>query len=85
MVSPPGGPAAQAGCSRGPSPLARRGVPPAVATAFAAGVGASFASTLASVRIIRAVERARSFAPYAAYRTLLAGLVLRRAWQNRSR
>ena len=65
--------------------LARRGVPPAVATAFAAGVGASFASTLASVRIIRAVERARSFAPYAAYRALLAGLVLRRAWQNRSR
>jgi undecaprenyl-diphosphatase len=64
--------------------LARRGVPPAVATAFAAGVAASFVSTLASVRIIRAVERARSFAPYAAYRALLAGLVLRRAWQNRS-
>jgi undecaprenyl-diphosphatase len=65
--------------------LARRGVPPALATAFAAGVGAAFVSTLASVRIIRAVERDRSFAPYAAYRALLAAAVLRRAWQNRSR
>ena len=65
--------------------LARRGLPPAVIGAFAAGVGAAFASTLASVRIIRAVERDRSFAPYAAYRAALAGLVLRRAWQNRPR
>jgi undecaprenyl-diphosphatase len=65
--------------------LARRGVPPALASAFAAGVGAAFVSTLASVRIIRAVERDRSFAPYAAYRAALAGVVLRRAWQNRSR
>jgi undecaprenyl-diphosphatase len=65
--------------------LARRGVPPALATAFAAGVGAAFVSTLASVRIIRAVERDRSFAPYAAYRALLAAAVLRRAWQNRAR
>ena len=65
--------------------LARRGVPPALASAFAAGVGAAFVSTLASVRIIRAVERDRSFAPYAAYRAALAGMVLRRAWQNRSR
>ena len=48
--------------------LARRGVPAALAGAFAAGVGAAFVSTLASVRIIRAVERDRSFAPYAAYR-----------------
>jgi undecaprenyl-diphosphatase len=62
--------------------LARRGIPTSVATAFAAGVGAAFASTLASVRIIRAVERDRSFAPYAAYRALLAGAVLRRAWQT---
>jgi undecaprenyl-diphosphatase len=65
--------------------LARRGVPPALAGAFAAGVAAAFVSTLASVRIIRAVERDRSFAPYAAYRALLAAAVLRRAWQNRSR
>ena len=40
--------------------LARRGLPPALASAFAAGVGAAFVSTLASVRIIRAVERDRS-------------------------
>ena len=63
--------------------LARRGVPRAVAGAFAAGVGASFASTLASVRIIRAVERNRPFTGYAAYRATLAAVVLRRAWQNR--
>ena len=53
--------------------LARRGVPPALASAFAAGVGAAFVSTLASVRIIRAVERDRSFAPYAAYRAAARG------------
>ena len=57
--------------------LARRGVPPALATAFAAGVGAAFVSTLASVRLIRAVERDRSLAPYAAYRAVLAAVVLR--------
>jgi undecaprenyl-diphosphatase len=65
--------------------LARRGVPREVAGAFAAGVGASFASTLASVRVIRAVERNRPFTIYAAYRATLAAVVLRRAWQNRTR
>jgi undecaprenyl-diphosphatase len=65
--------------------LARRGVPRAVAGAFAAGIGASFASTLASVRIIRAVERNRPFTIYAAYRAALAAVVLRRSWQNRPR
>ena len=65
--------------------LARRGVPREMALAFAAGIGAAFVSTLASVSVIRAVERNRSFAPYAAYRALLAGAVLRRAWQTRSR
>jgi undecaprenyl-diphosphatase len=65
--------------------LARRGVPRPVAGAFAAGVGASFASTLASVRIIRAVERNRPFTIYAVYRATLAALVLRRSWQNRRR
>jgi undecaprenyl-diphosphatase len=59
--------------------LARRGIPPGVAAAFAAGVAAAFASTLVSVRLIRAVERDRSLAPYAAYRVALAALVLRRA------
>ncbi|HEX7299511.1 MAG TPA: undecaprenyl-diphosphate phosphatase [Solirubrobacteraceae bacterium] len=65
--------------------LRRRGLPSALAGAFGAGIGASFASTLASVRIIRAVERDRPFAIYAAYRALLAAVVLRRAWQNRQR
>jgi undecaprenyl-diphosphatase len=59
--------------------LARRGLPSGVAGAFAAGIGAAFASTLGSVRLIRAVERDRSLAPYAAYRLVLAALVWRRA------
>jgi len=63
--------------------IAHRGVPSSVAGAFAAGIGAAFASTLASVRIIRAVERNRPFTIYAAYRATLAAVVLRRAWQNR--
>jgi undecaprenyl-diphosphatase len=65
--------------------LTRRGLPSSVAGPFAAGIGASFASTLASVRIIRAVERDRPFTIYAAYRATLAAVVLRRAWQNRAR
>jgi undecaprenyl-diphosphatase len=65
--------------------IAHRGVPSSVAGAFAAGIGAAFASTLASVRIIRAVERDRPFTIYAAYRATLAAVVLRRAWQNRNR
>ena len=64
--------------------IAHRGVPSSVAGAFAAGIGAAFASTLASVRIIRAVERDRPFTIYAAYRATLAAVVLRRAWQNRN-
>ena len=59
--------------------LARRGLPSGVAGAFAAGIGAAFASTLVSVRLIRAVERDRSLAPYAAYRLALAAVVWRRA------
>jgi undecaprenyl-diphosphatase len=63
--------------------LARRGLPGGVAGAFAAGIGAAFASTLASVRLIRAVERDRSLAPYAAYRLALAAVVWRRAMRVR--
>jgi undecaprenyl-diphosphatase len=59
--------------------LARRGLPGGMAGAFAAGIGAAFVSTLGSVRLIRAVERDRSLAPYAAYRLALAALVWRRA------
>lgn len=59
--------------------LARRGLPPGMAARFAAGAGASFASTLGSTWLIRQVERDRSLAPYAAYRAGLAALVLRRS------
>src|SRR3954454_7137459 len=59
--------------------LAKRGLPAGVAGAFAVGIGAAFVSTLASVRLISAVERDRPLAPYAAYRLALAVVVLRRA------
>jgi undecaprenyl-diphosphatase len=58
--------------------LAQRGLPAGTARAFVAGIVASFAATLASIRIIRHVERGRSLIPYAAYRLALAGLVVRR-------
>jgi undecaprenyl-diphosphatase len=63
--------------------LLRRGMPPRALAPFAMGSAAAFASTLTSTWLIRQVERDRSLAPYAAYRTLLAGLVLRRLWQER--
>lgn len=65
--------------------LWRRGLPAGTTGAFAAGIGAAFASTLASTWLIRQVERDRSLAPYAAYRAGLAAVVLRRLWQDRSR
>ena len=43
---------------------------------MAIGVAASFASTLASQRLIRLVERDRALWPYAAYRAALAAAVL---------
>ena len=43
--------------------LARRGPAARVRARFAAGVAASFASTLGSARLIRAVERDRSLRP----------------------
>jgi len=63
--------------------LARRGLPPGMTARFGVGVSASFVSTLASVRLIRQVERDRSLAPYAVYRSLLATAVLRTAWRRR--
>jgi undecaprenyl-diphosphatase len=53
--------------------------------ALGAGAAAAFASTLASTWLIRQGERDRSLAPYALYRTLLAGVTIRRLRQNRSR
>jgi undecaprenyl-diphosphatase len=55
--------------------LRRRGVAPELGRAMAAGVAASFASTLASQRLIGLVERDRALWPYAAYRLALATLV----------
>jgi undecaprenyl-diphosphatase len=60
------------------SRLRRRGVTPRLRRAMAAGVAASFASTLASQRLIALVERDRALWPYAAYRLALATAVLAR-------
>ncbi|MGI9557713.1 MAG: undecaprenyl-diphosphate phosphatase [Solirubrobacterales bacterium] len=54
----------------------RRGIEPGFGRALAAGMGASFVSTLASQRLIGLVERDRALWPYAAYRVGLAGAVL---------
>jgi undecaprenyl-diphosphatase len=56
--------------------LSRRGVPPDLRRSMAIGAGASFASTLASQRLIGLVERDRALWPYAAYRAALAAAVL---------
>jgi undecaprenyl-diphosphatase len=61
--------------------LRRRGVAPGTGRAgraLAVGAAASFASTLASQRLIRLVERDRALWPYAAYRVVLAGAVAAR-------
>jgi undecaprenyl-diphosphatase len=58
--------------------LYRRGLPAGAAVPFAAGAGAAFVSTLASTRLIRALERDSSLLPYALYRIALAGLIARR-------
>jgi undecaprenyl-diphosphatase len=57
--------------------LIRRGLPPRAALPFAIGAGASFASTLASVRLIQQVERDRSLLPYALYRVGLGAVVIK--------
>lgn len=56
--------------------LARRGTTPSLRRSMAVGVAASFASTLASQRLIALVERDRALWPYAAYRAGLAAAVL---------
>lgn len=58
--------------------LRRRGTSPTLRRSMAIGAGASFASTLASQRLIRLVERDRALWPYAAYRAALAAIVLRK-------
>jgi undecaprenyl-diphosphatase len=56
--------------------LARRGASPQLRRTMAIGVAASFASTLASQRLIKLVERDRALWPYSAYRAGLAAVVL---------
>jgi undecaprenyl-diphosphatase len=58
--------------------LRRRGITPGLGRAVVAGVVASFASTLASQRLIDLVERDRALWPYAAYRVALAAAVIAR-------
>jgi undecaprenyl-diphosphatase len=60
--------------------LARRGLPRGTAGAFGAGTAASFAASLACVRIVRHVELGHSPLPYAIYRVALAALI---AWRLR--
>jgi undecaprenyl-diphosphatase len=62
--------------------LRRRGAPPALRRSMAIGVAASFASTLASQRLIGLVERDRALWPYAAYRVALAAAVLAKLRQS---
>ncbi len=56
--------------------LAQRGASPQLRRSLALGAAASFASTLASQRLIGLVERDRALWPYAAYRAALAAAVL---------
>lgn len=60
------------------SRLSRRGVPAELRRPLTLGVGASFASTLASQGLIKVVERDRALWPYAVYRIGLAALVMAR-------
>jgi undecaprenyl-diphosphatase len=59
--------------------LWRRGLPRELAAPFAAGAAAAFVSTLASTRLVRVVDGARSYAPFAAYRIALGAAALKRA------
>lgn len=53
----------------------RRALPAGAAAAFAAGAGATFASTLAARRLIAGRDRDRPLLPAAGYRLALAGLI----------
>jgi undecaprenyl-diphosphatase len=65
--------------------LRKRGVEPGLGGAMATGVAASFASTLASQKLITLVERDRALWPYAAYRLALAATVLMKLRRDRRR
>lgn len=65
--------------------LRSRGLPPRAGVPFAAGAGASFASTLVSTWLIAQVERDRSLLPYALYRGALATIALVTLRRRRAR
>jgi undecaprenyl-diphosphatase len=56
--------------------LFRRGVPGEIALPFAVGAGASFVSTLCAARLVSAMDAARSYVPFAAYRCALGSYAL---------
>jgi undecaprenyl-diphosphatase len=60
------------------SRLWRRGMPPEILVPFALGAFTSFASTLASTRLVRVVDDARSYLPFAGYRVALGSVALAR-------
>jgi undecaprenyl-diphosphatase len=64
--------------------ISRRGLEPGTGASFGAGAAASFVSTLGSTWLIRQVERDRSLLPYAAYRLVLAALILTRLRLDRA-
>lgn len=61
--------------------LRRRGVDRNLRRALTIGTLTAFASTLASQRLLRLVEKDRALWPYALYRLALAGVVLRRLFR----
>ena len=65
--------------------VSQRGLPPGAGKPFALGAAASFVSTLGSTWLIKQVERDRSLVPYAAYRIVLALVVIKRLRATRSR
>jgi undecaprenyl-diphosphatase len=65
--------------------LWQRGLPEGSGPAFAVGVVASFASTLASTPLIDLVERDRSLLPFAAYRVALGSAALGKLRRDRRR
>jgi undecaprenyl-diphosphatase len=77
----PGG-ARRAGGGGGTGPA--EGRPEAPAARLGAGAAAAFVSTLGSSWLIGQVERDRSLLPYAAYRTVLAAVVVRRLRNNQA-
>lgn len=65
--------------------LRRRGIDGEMMRSLAIGIGASFASTMASKGLIRMIERDRALWPYAAYRIGLAAAVVAKLLRRRRR